>query len=168
MKLKTLCKNISIAMLVAALGTASFAARAADTNEEHMPPPGAEKPMPGKPGENMREQMMKHHARLHDKLKLNAEQEAAWKTYTAAIMKKPENMARPDHAKMAALSAPEKMGKMIEMMQKGTEHMQAHLAALKTFYATLTPEQQGIFNKEFHPHHPPQRPMMRPAPEHSK
>ncbi len=162
----TFCKNISLSVIVAVLGTT--AVRAADSNEEPMMRPGPEKSMPSKRGGDMREQMAKHHAHLHDKLKLNAEQEAAWKTYTAAIMKKPEDLMHPDHAQMAALSAPQKMEKMIEMMQKGTEHMQAHLAALKTFYAALTPEQQAIFNKGFHPHHHPQRPMMRQAPEHNK
>ena len=158
-------KKASLGMMVAILAAAPLVTRAADATEGQMPPPGQEKAMLAKRGENMQQKMMKHHARLHDKLKLNAEQEAAWQTYTAAMMKKPEHAAHPDHAKMAALSAPEKMEKMIAMMQKGTEHMQARLATLKTFYATLTPEQQAIFNKEFRPHHP-HHPMMRPAAQH--
>lgn len=101
-----------------------------------------------KNGERMKQHMQQRHAALHDKLKLNAQQEAAWQTYTAATMK---NMTPPswDREEMAKLSAPERMERMIQNMREREQRMTAQLESLKTFYATLTPEQKKIFDAEW-------------------
>jgi hypothetical protein len=44
------------------------------------------------------------------------------------------------------MSAPERMERMMTMMKEREGHMATHLAAMKTFYATLSPLQQQIFN----------------------
>lgn len=98
-------------------------------------------------GERHREAMARRQAVLHDKLKLTGSQEAAWKTYTEAIT--PQAGQRPDRAQRAdweKLSAPERMEKMLAMMKEREARMTVHLAAMKTFYATLSPLQQQIFN----------------------
>ena len=77
--------------------------------------------------------------------KLTGTQEAAWKTYIAAATP-PAPPARPDRAQWEKLSAPERMEKMMTMMKEREGHMATHLAAMKTFYATLSPLQQQIFN----------------------
>jgi hypothetical protein len=80
---------------------------------------------------------------MHDKLKLSATQEPAWKTFTDAIT--PGAMpARPDHAAMEKMTAPERMEKMLALSKERQVKMESHLAALKTFYAVLTPEQKKI------------------------
>src|SRR5574343_102147 len=60
--------------------------------------------------EHMRERMTERHTKqlgeLKTKLKLDASQEAAWKTF-ADSMQPPASMAFPDHAAMAKLSTPE-------------------------------------------------------------
>jgi Spy/CpxP family protein refolding chaperone len=88
---------------------------------------------------------------LHAKLKLTAEQEPAWNTFAekvkpAAADERPE---RPDREELAKLTAPERMEAMLAGMKAREERMGAHLAAVKEFYAVLTPEQQKVFDTEF-------------------
>lgn len=84
---------------------------------------------------------------LHDKLKLKPEQEAAWQSYVQKT--KPQAPPeRPDHGSMANMKAPERMEKMLQMMRQRQTHMEAHLAALKEFYAQLTPDQQAVLDKQ--------------------
>ena len=108
--------------------------------------------------------MEKRMQALKTSLKLNASQEAAWATYTAAI--KPQHPAageRPapaDHQALAAMTTPERIDAMQAMHSKRHAAMQAHMEqrnqATKTFYAALSPEQQKTFDAEtlkMHPGH---------------
>lgn len=90
------------------------------------------------------EQMAKRQAALHDALKLTPAQEPAWTAFVSATAPTPH--APVDRAALANLSAPERMEKMIAMQKERSAKMEAHLAALKTFYAQLTPEQKGLFD----------------------
>ena len=90
------------------------------------------------------EQMAKRQAALHDALKLTPAQEPAWTAFVNATAPTPH--APVDRAALANLSAPERMEKMIAMQKERSVKMEAHLAALKTFYAQLTPEQKGLFD----------------------
>ena len=96
-------------------------------------------------GADFKERMARRQAVLHDKLKLTGNQEAAWKTYIAAATPAPPP-ARPDRAQWEKMSAPERMEKMMSIMKEREGRMSNHLAAMKTFYATLSPLQQQIFN----------------------
>lgn len=143
-------KSIAIGMTVLGLSGTALA---------QMPPAdGAGKTGVGrdyqheKCGERMREHMAKHRADLHAKLKLSAAQESAWKTYTDS-MTPPDSSQRPDHAALQKMPAPQRMEAMLERMKQGQSRMESHLAALKTFYAVLTPEQQKTFDAEFGRHH---------------
>lgn len=97
--------------------------------------------------EKMREQ---HLAALHDKLKLTAQQETAWKKF-AASQPIPDKSARLDPAEMEKLNAPQRLEKGLEHMRAMEARMTEHLAALKEFYAVLTPEQQKIFDEQTPP-----------------
>jgi len=98
--------------------------------------------------EHMKERRAKQEAELHDKLKLNASQEAAWKTWTAKMA--PGNRpARPDRAELDKLTAPERMEKMLALMKEHEARMADRIAATKTFYAVLTPEQKKTFDEAF-------------------
>lgn len=94
-------------------------------------------------------------AKLHDLLKLTAAQEPAWATFAAAM--KPAAGAHADRAAMAALPAPERLEQRLAMAKTHVAAMETRLAALKTFYAVLTPEQQKIFDEHAksgaHGHH---------------
>jgi len=96
-------------------------------------------------GGDFKERIARRQAVLHDKLKLTGSQEAAWKTYIAAATP-PAPTARPERGQWEKMSAPERMEKMMAMMKEREGHMATHLAAMKTFYATLSPLQQQIFN----------------------
>jgi protein CpxP len=93
----------------------------------------------------MHEKMAQHHAMLHDKLKLTTAQEPAWATFGAS-MKPGQRPARMDRAALAKMSAPQRMETRIAMSKERISHQETRLAALKTFYAALTPEQQKVFD----------------------
>jgi hypothetical protein len=94
-------------------------------------------------------------AKLHTKLNLQASQEAAWTAFAAAIT--PSTL--PVHPGGADLSlpAPERAQKMLDGLKQHEAIATAHVAALKTFYAALSPEQQKTFDANFkmmRPHGP--------------
>ncbi|MBC3883377.1 Spy/CpxP family protein refolding chaperone [Undibacterium sp. LX40W] len=96
----------------------------------------------------MQERMEKHHAMMHDKLKITPEQEGAWKTFTeAGAQGMPRMMSeRLDHQAMSSLSAPAMMEKQMEHSKARMVIMQKHLDAMKAFYTVLSPEQQKTFD----------------------
>ncbi|MFZ6645501.1 Spy/CpxP family protein refolding chaperone [Undibacterium sp. TJN25] len=97
--------------------------------------------------EKMKARMAKHQAELHAKLKLTAAQEPAWKTFIDATAPGPMPMHKPEDRKaFDKLNTPDRMEKGLQMMKEHQAKMEAHLAALKTFYAVLTPEQQKTFD----------------------
>ncbi len=100
--------------------------------------------------ERMEKMHEKHLTTLHDKLKLTAQQETAWKKFAA---NKPmlDKTNRPDPAEMQKLNAPQRMEKGMEHMKAMETKMTEHLAALKEFYAVLTPEQQKVFDEQTPP-----------------
>jgi hypothetical protein len=100
--------------------------------------------------ERMEKMHEKHLTTLHEKLKLTAQQETAWKKFAA---NKPmfDKTNRPDPAEMQKLNAPQRMEKGMEHMKAMETKMTEHLAALKEFYAVLTPEQQKIFDEQTPP-----------------
>lgn len=97
------------------------------------------------------EQMEKHQSQLHDKLKLNSEQNIAWKKFsdTTKLM---ESQNRPDKSELSALHAPERMEKMLALMKEHESRMAERVVAVKEFYAVLSPEQQKIFDDQFSNH----------------
>ncbi len=106
----------------------------------------------GKFAEHMQARMEKKLSDLHDKLKLLPVQEPAWTTFTATLKPAP----RPDAATRAQmradfekLTAPEKGDFMLTKMKLHETMMSTKLEALKTFYASLTADQQKIFNANF-------------------
>jgi hypothetical protein len=145
MKMNRLYQSLLTTLIAAGISGAALAA-----------PPAADNP--GAPGGPMmgnrehhqmqgdrQEHFQRRQAELHDKLKLNASQEAAWKTYIAAIQP-PATPQRPQPENWQKLSAPERVEKMLAMMQEREALMSKHLQAMKVFYATLSPLQKQIFD----------------------
>lgn len=97
--------------------------------------------------EHMGERMAQRAKLLHDKLKLNPDQEEAWKALQST-MKPPAERKHLDMAEMEKLTAPERMEKMLEQMKQHQEAMGTRLQAVKAFYAKLSPEQQKTFDQE--------------------
>jgi len=101
----------------------------------------------------MQQMMAQHQADLKAKLKITAAQEAAWNTYVAS-MQPPAGMGQrmdPQARKqmredMAALTTPQRIDRMNAMRAGREAMMTKRHEATKTFYAALTPEQQGVFD----------------------
>jgi Spy/CpxP family protein refolding chaperone len=139
--MNTLRKSFIIGMTVIGLNSA-FAAQAQEAPTPHHREYAATKFDPAKRAEHFAQRQQK----LRDALKLSAAQETAWNTYIAAI--KPQTpVGRPDRVDFKSLPAPERLEKRIELQKEHLAKQESHLAALKTFYAVLTPEQQKTFDQ---------------------
>lgn len=144
-------KMILAGVAIAAL-SASVYARGGDCDYGYGPGYGGgmHGGMMGMNPERMEKMREQHLAALHDKLKLTAQQETAWKKF-AASQPIPAKAERLDPAEMEKLHAPQRLEKGLEHMRAMEARMTEHLAALKEFYAALTPEQQKIFDED-HPY----------------
>ncbi len=116
-----------------------------------MPPGGPQGHAPSAEQMAKFEQMRaKHQAELHDKLKITASQEAAWKLFLDKTRPTPmDPAARPSKDEWAKLSTPERLDKKLDLMRKREAFAEQRVAATKEFYATLSPQQQKTFDAEF-------------------
>jgi len=88
---------------------------------------------------------------LKSDLKLNANQEAAWSEWADKLKEDRKNgeESRKNAESWATLPTPERMEKMLTFSKEHIAKQEARLAATKTFYATLSPEQRLAFDKDF-------------------
>lgn len=122
-------------LLAAGIGTFMAAPAMANQNCSYM----------GEYGGHHAKMMERYRARLHDALKLTAEQEAGWKKMIDAERPGPA-MKRGTREDWAKLNAPERAEKMLELHKARQAQMTEHVAALKSFYTSLSPEQQKAFD----------------------
>ena len=106
---------------------------------------------PGDMGQDPVLRAQKHLSEMKAKLHLTKDQEPAWQTFSDQVNDKAKNMAAmhdkfKDKASMPK-TAPERMATMADMMKDRAQDMAKMADAVKTFYATLTPEQQAAFDK---------------------
>lgn len=88
---------------------------------------------------------------LKAKLNLASEQEAAWNTFTSATQTGMHRMGGDRKAmrdEFAKLSTPERIDRMQASSEMRRAQMAERAAAIKAFYAQLTPEQQKVFDAE--------------------
>jgi protein CpxP len=149
-------KNVLIGMTVLGIGLGGSMGSAAFAAPEGQAPVTGTQDSPARMHKHhkhdpakFKERMEKRQAELHDKLALTANQEAAWKTFTASMAPAADHAKRPDRAEWDKLSAPERMEKMLDRSKQRQDAMATRLQAVKKFYAQLTPEQQKVFNDEF-------------------
>lgn len=81
-------------------------------------------------------------------LKLNADQEKAWKNYLAVVDANYNSWKPISRADIEKMTAPQRMQTMLDRMKEREGKMANQLSALKTFYNKLTPEQQKTFDNE--------------------
>ena len=108
------------------------------------PHQGAHKPDPAK----FAEFVAKRQAALKDKLKITAAQEGAWASYTSALKPSAQRPARPDRAEFEKLTTPQRLDRMQAMKAQRDAEMAKRADATRSFYATLSPEQQKVFDAE--------------------
>lgn len=101
--------------------------------------------------ERMAQRHAEHQTQLKSALKLSAAQEAAWNAYVAGTAPNPPanapGMAREDWSK---LTTPQRLDKMQALRAERDAAMAKRIEAVKTFYATLSPEQQKVFDTHAH------------------
>ncbi|QIL82599.1 Spy/CpxP family protein refolding chaperone [Diaphorobacter sp. HDW4A] len=154
---RTFAATALAAAMFAAAAAPSFAQTAASAQA-----PAASAPADAKPGhrpphergqrmtpEQRQERMAKHAEAFKQKLKITADQEPAWNAFQASMHPKD----RPDHARldpkeMDKLTTPERIDRMRAMHAQRSAEMDRRGEAVKTFYATLKPEQQKVFDQE--------------------
>jgi protein CpxP len=97
----------------------------------------------------------KHLEALKTDLKLNPTQEAAWTEWVDKIKgdHKDWEENRKNVESWASLPVPDRMEKMLTFSKEHIAKQETRLAATKTFYATLSPEQRKIFDKGFNFEH---------------
>ena len=144
--MKPIRTSLAVTGLLIALGSSAFA----------QPGPMAGSGMPQAHSEHMREhmreRMTERHTRalaeLKTKLKLDAGQEAAWKTFAEAMQPPAVPPARPDRAAMEKLTAPERIDQMQALHAQRDAEMKKRGDATKTFYAALNAEQKKVFDAD--------------------
>jgi len=87
---------------------------------------------------------------LHDALHLTAAQEPAWRDFQLASAPTADQAARQRAAQsmLPHLTSPQRVDLSMAAMQADMETLRARGAALKRFYATLSPAQQQIFDRQ--------------------
>ncbi len=90
---------------------------------------------------------------LHTALNLAPAQEAAWQTFATASSPDSEQVARERAAAqmMPKLTSPQRVDLSIAAMQDDLRTLERRGAALKAFYATLSPAQQATFDRQTAP-----------------
>lgn len=139
--MKTLHKAFVIGAAVIGFGACALPAMAEEAPQHQY---AATKFDPVK----MQERMDEHAKRMHDALKITPAQEGAWQAYMSAMKSAMPQRGQFDHAAMKDMPAPQRMEKRIEMAKAHIARMESALAATRTFYATLTPEQQKVFDEK--------------------
>ena len=115
--------------------------------------------------ERMQAKRAQRLAELKQKLRLDASQEGAWNTFTATQQRpaRPAGQARMDRAEFAKLTTPQRLEHMQARQAERSARFAQRIEATRSFYATLSPEQQKTFDAETvhagyrgghgHPHH---------------
>lgn len=138
-----------------AQGAPATAPAAPTATTQAAPAPDRHHTMGQRDPAKMQAWMAKRQADMKAKLKITPAQEGAWTTYTAAL-KPPAHMGqRPmteQRAEFDKLTTPERIDKMQALRTQRMTEMNAAMNqrgdATKTFYATLSPEQQKTFDAE--------------------
>jgi Spy/CpxP family protein refolding chaperone len=111
------------------------------------PPQGMHPKMGNAQMEGYREaRHQKHLDELKTSLQLQASQESAWNAFSSEMKAPMKRTARPNPAEMEKMSTPERIDKMMAIKNERDTEMTQRMNATKTFYATLTPAQQKVFD----------------------
>jgi protein CpxP len=143
--MNTLHKGLVIAIATLGLGTV---AAAAPDQVAQVPGTSVQSGASGQHGQKFAERMAKRQAALHDKLALTSAQEAAWQAFTAKMQATVPT--RSDARPAAPLTAPERAERKAAFLQVAQQQAASRVQPIKEFYAVLSPEQQKIFDSQFH------------------
>lgn len=88
----------------------------------------------------------KHLNDLKSALQLDSTQESAWNAFSAEMKAPVKRPARPQAAEMEKMTTPERIDKMMVFKSERDAEMNKRITATKTFYASLNPAQQKVFD----------------------
>ena len=93
---------------------------------------------------------------LHGSLTLTPAQEAAWQLFEQAYAPDLQEISKRRNALagMSKLTAPQRVDLSVNLLKEDLKSLENRGAALKTFYGTLSPQQQSIFDRETMPARP--------------
>ena len=122
-------------------------AESADTDALGKPKSASEEPKKC----DYQEGKEKHLETLKTNLKLNSTQDAAWTEWVEKVKGDHKNWEEKhkNAESWASLPVPDRMEKMLAFSKEHIARQETRLAATKTFYATLSPEQRKTFDKDF-------------------
>jgi len=92
----------------------------------------------------------KHLNELKSALQLDSTQESAWHTFSAEMKAPVKRPVRPQAAEMEKMTTPERIDKMMAFKSERDAEMNKRITATKTFYASLNPAQQKVFDAHTH------------------
>ena len=141
-------RHLLLAGLLAAAGLCAQAQTAAPATTAAPAAPAHEQAAHHPDPARMQAMFAKHLAKLKAKLKITAEQEGAWTSFTDAIKPPATPPEHPDHAEWAKLTTPERIDRMQAMHSSREAAMSKRADATKTFYAALNADQQKVFDAE--------------------
>lgn len=150
-----LTRRFATTALLAALALPALAQNAPRPAAGENNAPGATQPRPPRDPGPMREQMQQrmekrhaqHLAELKTNLQLTPAQEGAWADFTKTVQP-PKRPAPMDRQALDQLSTPERIDRMRTLRAERAAEADRHGEATKTFYATLTPAQQKVFDQQ--------------------
>jgi protein CpxP len=90
---------------------------------------------------------------LHDALHLTADQEDAWRDYSAAIAASPQAEARRSATQrlLPGLATPRRLALLEATMAQDLADFRRQAEAVRVFYGRLAPDQQAIFDRQTAP-----------------
>ena len=148
MKTRTPIYVAVAATLLAWGGISAIAAPAADAPAEAAQAPAVQQRMHGKHmnQEQWQQRRAQRAEQLKQKLQLTDAQLPAWDTFQKAMQ--PQTHTRLDRAQMQKLTTPERIDRMRTLREQRAAAADQRGAAVKSFYAALTPEQQKVFDAQ--------------------
>ena len=138
-----------------ALATLAVSAIAAPALAQMGPPPPGAMMMTmtrqmGPPSPEMEKAMAEHKAQMakdmHTILRLRADQESAWQAFEAAMTPPPPPSGMPNMPPPAAGGALQHLDMMDKQMAAMSAQHAKMEAAIRAFYAALSPDQQQVFD----------------------
>jgi len=149
---KTLLATLLAGLAFGALSQPAPGNTANSPSSAAAPAPTTTVGAPLGPRTRMQQHVQQRLARLKAQLKLTADQEGAWSTYTQAMTPPPHPGDPKGHEELAQLSTPERLDRMKQMRQQHEAFWDQRDQATRTFYSALSDEQKKIFDRETLPH----------------
>ena len=150
---KIVARGLALGLMVGNVGLAMADEYATSSSMLPPPPPGQSAPLPMQHGDPVAN-AQRHLEDFRRELGVTDAQAAAWHRYateTLDAVRSIRDKGAEAQAQQPSASqhAPQRFDEHIALMRQRLESFEKMDQALKTFYATLTPDQQAIADRHF-------------------